>query len=171
MSGNSKTVLLTGGAGYIGSHTAKALAVSGFVPVTYDNLARGHRWAVQWGPLVEGDISDQAKLVDTIHSYDIAAVLHFAAFAYVGESMARPELYFNNNVLGSLALLDAVLKTGVRHLVFSSSCATYGVPERTIRSSAAEAMPASATKKHNAIMSTRFAKVHCEATASGVPNR
>jgi UDP-arabinose 4-epimerase len=128
MSDHQKHVLLTGGAGYIGSHTAKALAASGFVPITYDNLSRGHRWAVQWGPLVEGDIGDQAKLTETIRTYDISAILHFAALAYVGESMAHPELYFRNNVTGSLALFDAAIQTGVRHLVFSSTCATYGTP-------------------------------------------
>jgi UDP-arabinose 4-epimerase len=126
----NKHVLVTGGAGFIGSHTAKALAANGFVPVTYDNLAYGHRWAVQWGPLVEGDILDRVKLVETIKSYKIAAVIHFAAFAYVGESMVRPEVYFNNNVTGSLSLLDAVLEAGVPHVIFSSSCATYGTPDR-----------------------------------------
>lgn len=126
----SKHVLVTGGAGFIGSHTAKALAANGFTPVIYDNLAYGHRWAVQWGTLVEGDIRDRAALVKTIRQYNIQAVIHFAAFAYVGESMVRPEIYFDNNVTGSLTLLDAVLETGVPHIIFSSSCATYGTPER-----------------------------------------
>jgi UDP-glucose-4-epimerase GalE len=125
-----KNILVTGGAGYIGSHTAKALAVRGFTPVVYDSLVYGHRWAVQWGPLIEGDIRDRAKLVDTLRDYDIAAVLHFAAFAYVGESMHSPGRYFNNNVTGSLSLLDAIVEAGTRHVVFSSSCATYGIPER-----------------------------------------
>jgi UDP-arabinose 4-epimerase len=129
MTKQSKHVLVTGGAGYIGSHTAKALAANGFVPVTYDNLTHGHRWAVQWGPFVEGDIRDRVKLIDTIRQFNIAAVVHFAAFAYVGESMAHPELYFNNNITGSLTLLDAVLETAVRHVIFSSSCATYGSPD------------------------------------------
>ena len=124
-----KHVLVTGGAGYIGSHAAKALAARGFVPVTYDNLIYGHRWAVQWGPLVEGDIRDRPKLLDTMRRYEIAALMHFAAFAYVGESMTNPERYFNNNVAGSLVLLDAALEAGVRHVIFSSSCATYGMPE------------------------------------------
>lgn len=123
-------ILVTGGAGYIGSHTAKALAERGFTPVVYDNLIHGHRWAVQWGPFVEGDILDRALLVDTLRRYDISAMLHFAAFAYVGESMKSPERYFNNNVTGSLSLLHASLEAGVRHLVFSSSCATYGFPDR-----------------------------------------
>lgn len=130
MSKPIKHVLVTGGAGYIGSHAAKALAARGFVPVAYDNLIYGHPWAVQWGPLVEGDVTDRAKLLDTMRRYEIAAVMHFAAFAYVGESMAKPERYFNNNVGGSLALLDAALEAGVRHVVFSSSCATYGTPQQ-----------------------------------------
>ena len=114
----SNHILVTGGAGYIGSHAAKALAANGFVPVTYDNLTHGHRWAVQWGPFVEGDIRDRAKLIDSIRTYSIVAVMHFAAFAYVGESMVHPEVYFNNNVSGSLTLLDAVLASGVRHVDF-----------------------------------------------------
>jgi len=130
MSANIQKVLVTGGAGYIGSHTAKALAMRGFEPVVYDNLAYGHRWAVQWGPFVEGDIGDKTKLLDTIRQHDIVAVIHLAAFAYVGESMTQPERYFDNNVKRSLALLDAVIQAGVRHVVFSSSCATYGTPER-----------------------------------------
>lgn len=131
MSKDNIHVLVTGGAGYIGSHAAKALAGRGFVPVTYDNLVHGHRWAVQWGPLVEGDICDRSRVIDTLRRYEIKAVLHFEAYAYVGESIASPERYYNNNVNGSIALLDAVLEAGVRHLVLSSSCATYGVPDRT----------------------------------------
>lgn len=130
MSDHRQCVLVTGGAGYIGSHAAKALAASGFVPVSYDKLIHGHRWAVKWGPLIEGDICDRAKLLDTLRRYDITAILHFAGFAYVGESMDHPERYFNNNVLGSLALFDTALEAGVRHIVFSSTCATYGVPGR-----------------------------------------
>ena len=127
---HKRSILVTGGAGYIGSHTAKALAARGFKPVVYDNLINGHRWAVQWGSFIEGDIRDRARLVDTLRSYDISAVLHFAAFAYVGESMQSPGRYFDNNVTGSLSLLDAVQETCVRHVVFSSSCATYGIPDR-----------------------------------------
>ncbi len=130
MSEHKKNILVTGGAGYIGSHTAKALAARGFTPVVYDNLVYGHRWAVQWGPFIEGDIRDRVKLVDTLRDYNISAVLHFAAFAYVGESMQSPGRYFDNNVTGSLSLLNAMVEAGTRHIVFSSSCATYGIPER-----------------------------------------
>ena len=127
---SGKRILVTGGAGYIGSHAAKALAREGFFPVYYDNLVYGHRWAVQHGPLVEGDIGDRVKVMETIRRYEISAVMHFAAFAYVGESMEQPERYFENNVAKSLALLDAVMEAGVSKVVFSSSCATYGTPDR-----------------------------------------
>jgi UDP-glucose-4-epimerase GalE len=127
---SKRFVLVTGGAGYIGSHAAKALAMRGYIPVTYDNLIYGHRWAVQSGPFVEGDIGDRDKLIEAIGRYNISAVMHFAAFAYVGESVKQPEKYFHNNVTKSLTLLDAIVESGVRHVVFSSSCATYGTPDR-----------------------------------------
>ncbi|HXP31234.1 MAG TPA: UDP-glucose 4-epimerase GalE [Stellaceae bacterium] len=125
----SKTILVTGGAGYIGSHACKALAKAGYEPVAYDNLSRGHRAAVRWGPLVEGDLADREHVTATLRRHDAAAVMHFAAFAYVGESVAQPELYFRNNVAGSLSLFEAMLAAGVRDIVFSSTCATYGLPE------------------------------------------
>ena len=124
-----KAVLVTGGAGYIGSHACKALARAGYAPVVLDNLVYGHREAVRWGPLVEGDVADHPLLRDTFARFGIEAVMHFAAFAYVGESMTRPELYFRNNVVNSLGLLEAMREAGVARLVFSSSCATYGVPD------------------------------------------
>jgi UDP-arabinose 4-epimerase len=123
------TILVTGGAGYIGSHTAKELARAGYRVVVYDNLSRGHRWAVRWGPFEEGDLLDQDRLRRVLAEHRIDAVLHFAAFAAVGESMQQPELYFHNNVEGSLSLLDAMRATGVRRIVFSSTCAVYGAPE------------------------------------------
>ena len=122
-------VLITGGAGYIGSHTAKALAKAGFQPVVYDNLSAGHRWAVKWGPLVEADLSDGSALRRTIERYDIAAAIHCAAHAYVGQSMFAPRRYFRNNVTNTLNLLDALLDGGAGRVVFSSSCAVYGVPK------------------------------------------
>jgi UDP-arabinose 4-epimerase len=121
-------ILVTGGAGYIGSHTCKALAAAGYAPVVLDDLSAGHRWAVKWGPLVVGDIADRALVMKTRRRFDVKAVIHFAAHAYVGESVEQPRKYFDNNVTKSLALLDALLDAGVDKLVFSSSCATYGVP-------------------------------------------
>jgi UDP-glucose-4-epimerase GalE len=122
-------ILVTGGAGYIGSHACKQLKKNGFTPVTYDNLIRGHKESVQWGPLVVGDILDSEKVTQTLKEHNIQAVLHFAAFAYVGESVSNPELYYRNNVQGTLSLLDGMLKAEVKKLVFSSTCATYGIPE------------------------------------------
>ena len=122
-------ILVTGGAGYIGSHACKALARAGYTPVSYDNLVYGHEWAVKWGPLERGDISDTARLVDVIRAYRPAAVMHFAAFAYVGESVTDPAKYYGNNVAGTLSLLDAMRHNGVDRIVFSSTCATYGTPE------------------------------------------
>ena len=122
-------VLVTGGAGYIGSHAAKALAEAGYVPVTYDSLVYGHREAVRWGPLIEGDLADRALVAQTLRRFEIAAVMHFAAYAYVGESMTKPELYFRNNVVNSLGLLESMNEAGIRRIVFSSTCATYGIPE------------------------------------------
>ena len=121
-------VLVTGGAGYIGSHACKALALAGYEPVTYDNLVYGHRWAVQWGPFEEGDIQDREKLKAVLKAYSPTAVMHFAAFAYVGESVTHPAKYYQNNVGGTLTLLDAMRQQGVNRIVFSSTCATYGVP-------------------------------------------
>lgn len=123
-------VLVTGGAGYIGSHTARLLAEHGHQAVVYDNLSRGHAWAVRWGPLVRGDLSDKELLVRTLRDHRIDAVVHFAAFALVGESMEQPELYFRNNAMGSLSLLESMRAAGVGTIVFSSTCATYGYPER-----------------------------------------
>ncbi|TGQ47745.1 UDP-glucose 4-epimerase GalE [Mesorhizobium sp. M00.F.Ca.ET.216.01.1.1] len=126
-----KTVLVTGGAGYIGSHCCKAFTQSGWSVVTYDNLSRGWRDAVKWGPLVEGDISDAAAVAAALHQYRPDVVAHFAAYAYVGESVERPELYYRNNSFGTLVLLEEMLKAGVDKLIFSSTCASYGVPVRS----------------------------------------
>jgi UDP-glucose-4-epimerase GalE len=122
-------VLVTGGAGYIGSHTAKALAKAGYEPIVFDNLSEGHEWAVKWGPLIEADLSDRHRLEEVIRQYDVKAIIHFAAHAYVGESMREPRRYFQNNVSNTLILLDVALQTNVQAFVFSSSCAIYGVPQ------------------------------------------
>jgi UDP-glucose-4-epimerase GalE len=122
-------VLVTGGAGYIGSHTCKALAAGGFVPITLDNLVYGHRRAVKWGPFIQGDLAEAALLRHVLHTHEIQAVVHFAAYAYVGESMQDPGKYFRNNVVNTINLLDAMVAGGVHSLVFSSTCATYGLPE------------------------------------------
>jgi UDP-arabinose 4-epimerase len=126
----TQSVLVTGGAGYVGSHACKALAGAGYLPVVYDNLSRGHREAVCWGPLVEGDLHDVPRLATALRTHNIAAVMHFAALAYVGESMADPETYYRNNVGGTLALLTAMRQAEVGTIVFSSTCAVYGVPDR-----------------------------------------
>jgi UDP-glucose-4-epimerase GalE len=121
-------VLVCGGAGYIGSHMCRQLARAGIEPVVYDNLSTGHRWAVRWGPLVEGDLLDRAALRDAFAHHRIDAVMHFAAKALVAESMHDPGPYFHNNVAGTLNLLAAMREAGVGRLVFSSTCAVYGEP-------------------------------------------
>ncbi len=122
-------ILVTGGAGYIGSHTCKALKGAGFSPVTYDSLVYGHEWAVKWGPLEIGDILDTERLSAVVRKYRPRAVVHFAAFAYVGESVTDPAKYYRNNVIGTLSLLDAMRTNDVTQIVFSSTCATYGMPD------------------------------------------
>jgi len=133
----SQSVLVTGGAGYIGSHACKVLARAGYQPVVFDNLSRGHRGAVRWGPLIEGDLADRNRLVMALETHQVAVVMHFAAYAYVGESVADPGIYYHNNLGGSVSLIDAMRETGVDKIVFSSTCATYGVPgDGPIRESA-----------------------------------
>lgn len=124
-----QNILITGGAGYIGSHTAKAILKAGFQPIVYDNLSRGFKELVKFGPLVVGDLHDSAKLQETLAHYKPLACIHFAAFAYVGESVSNPGLYYRNNVLGSLNLIECLLAGGVNKIVFSSTCATYGQPD------------------------------------------
>ncbi len=123
-----KNILVTGGAGYIGSHACKVLAQSGYFPIVYDNLKYGHEWAVQWGPFYRGELSDEDGLIRLMNQEKIEAILHFAAYAYVAESVAQPEIYYTNNVGGSLSLLKAAVKAQVKNIVFSSTCATYGAP-------------------------------------------
>jgi UDP-arabinose 4-epimerase len=121
-------VLVTGGAGFIGSHTCKALAQAGHTPIVFDNLSTGHADAVRWGPLHVGDLLDPASLDVAFVAHRPDLVLHFAALAYVGESVTDPARYYRVNVAGTLSLLDAMRRHGVTRIVLSSSCATYGIP-------------------------------------------
>jgi UDP-glucose-4-epimerase GalE len=125
-----KSILITGGAGYIGSHTAKLIAQAGMRPVVLDNLQEGHRWAVQYGPLIEGDIGDTDLVRSVLKKESIEAVIHFAAYTYVGESVENPRKYYDNNLLGTMSLLHAMLDVDVKTIIFSSTCATYGIPEQ-----------------------------------------
>lgn len=125
------TVIVTGGAGYVGSHTCKALAQAGYTPVTYDSLEFGHEWAVRWGPLERGRIEDRDRLRAVFAAHRPAAVLHFAAYIEVGESVADPGRYWRNNVGGTLCLLEEMRTAGISAFVMSSSCAVYGAPEHT----------------------------------------
>jgi UDP-arabinose 4-epimerase len=119
-------ILVTGGAGYIGSHTCKKLKKEGYTPIVYDNLSTGHAYAVKWGPLVQGDLQDQATLKEAFLTYKPSAVIHFAADAIVTESMHHPGKYYRNNVASTLSLLEVMRDLDVKKLVFSSTCATYG---------------------------------------------
>ena len=121
-------ILVTGGAGYIGSHTLLSLVEAGHEPVTFDNLSYGHREAVLEGHFVQGDLADETALSRLFETFPIEAVIHFAAFCYVGESMEAPEKYFSNNLVNGLNLLNAMLNFGVDKIIFSSSCAVYGDP-------------------------------------------
>jgi UDP-glucose 4-epimerase len=121
-------ILVTGGAGYIGSHTCLALAQKGYAPVVFDNLVNGHRELVQWGPFEQGDVRDRERLDEVISTYRPAAIIHFAGLIEVAESTANPVAFFESNVSGSLTLFAAALRAGISKVVFSSTCATYGVP-------------------------------------------
>src|SRR4051794_12920065 len=132
-------ILVTGGAGYIGGHACKGLARRGVEPIVFDNLSRGNRWAGKWGPLGVGGIADSARLRSVLEKYRPAGIMHFAAYAYVGESVQNPLLYYRNNVAATASLLQTLVDFEVIPVVFSSTCATYGVPEtipipRTIHS-------------------------------------
>jgi len=129
MNSDGRTILVTGGAGYIGSHTCKMLSQEGYQPVAFDNLSSGHLRAVKWGPLEKGDILDRTALDQAIEKHRPSACLHFAAFTYVGESVANPGKYYRNNVAGSLTLLEALRDHGVDQFVLSSTAAIYGLPD------------------------------------------
>ncbi len=121
-------ILVTGGAGYIGSHVCKALKEKGFEVVVFDNLERGHRDLVRWGLLEEGDLLERAALGNVFKKHKPSAIMHFAAYAYVGESVTNPAKYYRNNVIGSLNLVEAARAHGVENIIFSSTCAVYGIP-------------------------------------------
>ena len=125
----SGVILVTGGAGYIGAHACKALCGLGYKVVVFDNLEYGHREFVKWGDFVEGDLNSPKALRALFDKYRPEAVMHFAAYAYVGESVENPSRYYQNNVVGSLNLIETVRDFDVENFVFSSTCATYGVPE------------------------------------------
>jgi UDP-glucose-4-epimerase GalE len=123
-------ILVTGGAGYIGSHTSKRLAAAGHEPIAFDDLSQGHEWAVKWGPFERGSLADPARIAGVLAARNIEAVVHFAASALVGESMTHPGKYFRNNTISTLNLLEAMREAGVGTIVFSSTCATFGDPVR-----------------------------------------
>jgi UDP-glucose 4-epimerase len=124
-------ILVTGGAGYIGSHCCKELSKKGFQPVTIDNLVYGHKDFVRWGEFFQGDVGDPAHLKKCLEQHKIEAVMHFAAYAYVGESVEDPVKYYENNLRNTIQLLHAVLDNNIKYFVFSSTCATYGYPRKT----------------------------------------
>ena len=126
------TILVTGGAGYIGSHACKALKAAGYTPVTYDNLVTGWQDAVKFGPFEQGDLQDRARLDMVFQKHKPIAVMHFAALSLVGESMQEPGLYWRNNVGGSLTLIEAAVAAGCLNFVFSSTCATYGDQDNVV---------------------------------------
>jgi len=123
-----KKILVVGGAGYIGSYMCKYLAGHGYNPVALDNLVYGHREAVKWGPFIHGSLVDSEQLRHVFSKYEIVAVMHFAAFCYVGESVKEPAKYYRNNVANTLNLLEVMVEKGINNFIFSSSCATYGEP-------------------------------------------
>lgn len=123
-------ILVVGGAGYIGSHTNKELNRRGYQTLIYDNLVYGHKESVKWGKLEVGDLAEEEHLERIFQENSIDAVLHFAAYAYVGESVAKPAKYYKNNVCNTIQLLDIMRKYQVNHIIFSSTCATYGVPDK-----------------------------------------
>lgn len=124
-----KNILVVGGAGYIGSHTCKELFKKGYNPIVLDNLIYGHKEFVKWGEFVLGDLNDINQIRLVFEKYTIDAVMHFAAFAYVGESVEEPQKYYNNNVVATMNLLNVMLEFNVKYFIFSSTCATYGNPE------------------------------------------
>ena len=137
-------VLVTGGAGYIGSHACKALAAAGFTPVTFDNLITGWREAVKFGPFIQGDLLNRPEIDAVFAQYKPVAVMHFAALSQVGDSMKHPGSYWRNNVQGSLNLIEAAVEAGCRSFVFSSTCATYGDQDNVVLNEDSDQYPINA---------------------------
>ncbi|MEO9779995.1 UDP-glucose 4-epimerase GalE [Sedimentitalea sp.] len=137
-------ILVTGGAGYIGSHACKALKAAGYTPVTFDNLETGWADAVKFGPFEQGDLLDRARLDEVFAKYAPAAVMHFAALSQVGEAMKQPGKYWRNNVAGSLNLIEAAVASGCLDFVFSSTCATYGDHDNVVLDENTEQLPLNA---------------------------
>ncbi len=136
-----ESILVAGGAGYVGSHACKALAKAGYRPVTIDSLVTGHADAVKWGPLVQADIRDAEAVRRTVREHGVTAVMHFAASSLVAESMVRPELYYENNVIATLRFLESLTAEGIRQIVFSSTAAVYGAAEAELISETAPLVP------------------------------
>ncbi|GAA0644263.1 UDP-glucose 4-epimerase GalE [Brevundimonas lenta] len=158
-----KAILVTGGAGYIGSHACKALSLAGYLPVTLDDLSTGNEAFVRWGPLVLGDIHDVERVRATLVEHDVAAVMHFAASSIVGESATNPLLYFHNNLGGTLALLEGMRQAGCDNLVFSSTCAVYG--------DAPGGRPMSEDTPRNPVNTYGRAKLMCEEVIAEVASK
>ena len=159
----ARNVLVTGGAGYIGSHACRALAQAGYLPIVYDNLVNGHRAAVRWGPLEHGDVTDRSRLDDVLRTYKPSAIIHFAGFAYVGESVLDPGKYYRNNVIGTLTLLEAARDNHIPRFVFSSSCAIYGIPDNlpvAVGNSVKPISPYGASKAHSERIIADFGAAH-----------
>ena len=147
-------VLVTGGSGYIGSATVRELAQNGHNVIIYDDISTGHRKLSKGFELIEGDIADRSKILPVLKRAD--AIIHFAASAYVGESVTNPRKYFRNNVESALALMDSVLESDVRMFVFSSTCAVYGVPNPCLSASVVRRSPSIPTERLNCSSSVYF---------------
>lgn len=154
----SGKVLVTGGAGYIGSHVCKALAEGGFTPVCYDTLEKGHLWAVRWGPLERGDIGDRARLDEVFVRHRPRAIVHLAGYIEVGESVREPERYLHNNATKTAALIDTALRHAIEAFVFSSTCAVYGLPQTELLSETHAIAPLSPYAESKARVETALGK-------------
>jgi len=157
-------ILVTGGAGYIGSHACKALKAAGYTPVTYDNLITGWADAVKFGPFEQGDLADRDRLDAVFKAYEPQAVMHFAALSDVGQSMREPGLYWRNNVVGSLTLIEAMVAAGCLNIVFSSTCATYGEQDGVVLDENCTQQPINsygASKKAIEEILANFEASHC----------